>query len=146
MRVFANLLIGMIFGFGLLLGGMTNPAKVLNFLDFAGTFDPSLAFVMAGAVVVAAIGLRVIRARETPVLARSFELPTRRGIDARLIGGSVLFGLGWGLVGFCPGPAFASLGTGSMGAALFVAAMMAGFFLARIAGQSGVASPRMRAG
>jgi uncharacterized membrane protein YedE/YeeE len=131
MSVLANLLIGLLFGCGLVISGMTDPAKVLNFLDVTGTWDPSLAFVMGGAVVVAAIGFRLTLARQRPLLAPRFELVDRTRVDGRLLGGAALFGIGWGLVGFCPGPAFAALSTGTLGPAVFVVAMLAGMLAGR---------------
>jgi uncharacterized membrane protein YedE/YeeE len=133
MRVLANFLIGLLFGTGLFVGGMTDPAKVLNFLDVSSTFDPSLAFVMGGAVAVGAVGLRLVLSRQRPLLAPRFDLPARATIDGRLVGGAALFGIGWGLVGFCPGPAFAALSTGSAGAWAFVAAMATGMAAGRLA-------------
>ncbi len=126
MAITLNFLIGLLFGLGLVVGGMTNPAKVLNFLDFTGSFDPSLAFVMGGAVLVAAAGLRLAIARGRPLFASAFELPRRRDIESRLVGGAALFGIGWGLVGFCPAPAVSALATFEAGPAIFVAAMLAG--------------------
>ncbi|MBS9476381.1 DUF6691 family protein [Ancylobacter radicis] len=129
--ILVNLGIGLIFGVGLVISGMSNPAKVLNFLDLAGTFDPSLAFVMGGAVLVAFIGFRLALSRPAPLLAPRFQLPTRSDIDARLIVGPALFGIGWGLGGFCPGPAFTALGLGATGTLIFVPAMLAGMWAAR---------------
>ena len=106
---------GIMFGLGLVISGMANPAKVLNFLDVAGTWDPSLAFVMVGAVAVTAIGYRLVLARPKPLLASSFHLPTQRRLDARIFVGPAIFGIGWGLSGFCPGPAVTSLGLAAPG-------------------------------
>lgn len=114
------------FGLGLVISQMSNPAKVLNFLDFSGAWDPSLAFVMGGALMVATIGFKLARQLKTPLLAESFHLPRRTEIDARLICGAALFGIGWGLVGFCPGPALTALGFGRWEPVLFVAAMIIG--------------------
>ncbi|WP_431270253.1 DUF6691 family protein [Dankookia sp. P2] len=125
-RILAALAAGALFGTGLVLSGMANPAKVLAFLDLAGNWDPSLAFVMAGAIPVAAIGFRLGARRAAPLCAPAFAAPARGAIDARLLGGAVLFGLGWGLAGFCPGPALAALGFGGWKASLFVASMLAG--------------------
>jgi uncharacterized membrane protein YedE/YeeE len=129
----ANILVafvcGLVFGLGLVISQMANPAKVLNFLDFAGRWDPSLAFVMSGAVVTAAIGFRLAWRSKAPLLAESFHLPQKARIDARLVGGAALFGTGWGLVGFCPGPALTALSFGGWEAALFVAAMIVGMML-----------------
>src|SRR3954467_13179800 len=135
MPVLLQFAIGLIFGLGLLISGMSNPAKVLNFLDLsgigAGTWDPSLAFVMAGAVAVTFIGFRLVLKRPQPLFAESFHLPTKSEIDWRIVLGPAIFGVGWGLAGFCPGPAFTALGFGSNAALLFVLAMLAGMVLAR---------------
>ena len=136
MRNAVNLLAGLIFGLGLLISGMANPAKVQNFLDLAGTFDPSLIFVMAGAVVVTFAGYRLVLRRPRPVLAERFYLPTAKDIDARLVGGAALFGIGWGLSGFCPGPAITSLALLAKGTLVFVPAMLAGILLARLVMQA----------
>ncbi|MBR1124388.1 YeeE/YedE family protein [Bradyrhizobium lablabi] len=149
MRVLIQFVIGVIFGLGLLVSGMSDPAKVLNFLDFggvsAGTWDPSLAFVMAGAVAVTLIGYRLVLKRPRPLLAEQFHVPGRDDIDLRIVVGPVIFGVGWGLSGFCPGPALTALGFGAPRAFLFVAAMLAGMMLARwIAGRparSGIVTP-----
>jgi uncharacterized membrane protein YedE/YeeE len=125
----AALLAGLVFGFGLLISGMANPAKVLGFLDLAGAWDPSLAFVMAGAVAVAAVAFAVASKRASAWLGTPMALPSNRDIDRRLIVGSLAFGAGWGLVGFCPGPALVALGTGHLKALVFVAAMLAGMFV-----------------
>jgi uncharacterized protein len=122
----AALVAGLVFGLGLVVSQMTNPAKVLNFLDVFGAWDPSLMFVMAGAIPVAAIGFALARRRHRTVLGEAIHLPKRSAIDARLIGGAVLFGIGWGLVGFCPGPAIAALGFGRPEAILVVVAVIAG--------------------
>ena len=132
MSILVNLGLGLLFGFGLIVSGMSDPAKVLNFLDLAGTFDPSLAFVMGGAVMVAFIGFRLVLKREAPLLSPRFQLPTRSDIDARLIVGPALFGIGWGLGGFCPGPAFTALGLAAPGTLAFVPAMLAGMWAARL--------------
>ena len=129
-RGIAALAAGVLFGFGLTLSQMVNPAKVLGFLDIAGDWDPSLALVMGGAATVSIISFRLILRRKTPLLAGVFRLPGRREIDARLIGGSALFGIGWGLVGFCPGPAVAALAFVPGEVAAFVGAMVAGSLLA----------------
>lgn len=132
MSILVNLGLGLLFGIGLVVSGMSDPAKVLNFLDLFGTFDPSLAFVMGGAVLVAFIGFRLALARQAPVLAPRFQLPTRRDIDTRLIVGAALFGIGWGLGGFCPGPAFTALGLAAAGTLVFLPAMIAGMWAARL--------------
>jgi uncharacterized membrane protein YedE/YeeE len=124
-------LIGVIFGTGIVVSGMANPAKVVNFFDVAGTWDPSLAFVMGGALVVAGIGYRLVFLRGRPLFEGKFMLPTARNLDARLIGGSALFGVGWGIAGFCPGGALPALGTGRIEVILFVIAMLGGIFAAK---------------
>ena len=125
------LVAGTLFGFGLALSQMVNPAKVLAFLDLAGAWDPSLAFVMLGAVAVTFAAFPAVLRRSRPVLAETFALPTKREIDARLISGAAVFGVGWGLVGLCPGPAVASLAYFLPKSVLFLAAMFAGAALAR---------------
>ena len=122
-------LAGLIFGTGLILSGMVNPAKVLGFLDLAGRWDPSLALVMAGAIAVGLPGFFVAGRRQKTLLATPMLLPATRRIDARLVIGSVLFGAGWGLAGFCPGPALVALGAGYGKALAFVAAMIAGMLV-----------------
>lgn len=120
---------GLIFGLGLLLSGMANPEKVLGFLDLAGPWDPSLALVMAGAIAVGVIAFRVATTRDRTMLGMSFRLPGKSGIDRRLVIGSLLFGVGWGLAGFCPGPALVAMGAGQSKAVVFVVAMLAGMAL-----------------
>lgn len=135
LRAAAALASGLVFGLGLAVSGMMNPAKVIGFLDVAGDWDPTLAFVMGGALLVAVPAYRLIPKRERPVLEEEFSLPRKEAVDAPLVGGSVLFGVGWGLVGFCPGPAIAALGTGLVPVFAFVAAMLAGMALhARLKG------------
>lgn len=129
MRIFNAFVCGLVFGLGLLLSGMADPAKVLGFLDLAGRWDPSLAFVMAGAIGFAVPAFFLARRRRTSVLGAPMQLPAATHIDARLIGGSLLFGGGWGLAGFCPGPALVNAGSGEPRAWLFVAAMIAGMAL-----------------
>ena len=124
--------IGLLFGIGLLVSGMANPAKVLAFLDVTGRWDPSLAFVMAGAVAVSAAGYRVARRRGRPVLAPRLDIPTRRDLDPRLLVGAAVFGLGWGLAGLCPGPAMTILSVVPAPAATFVAAMAVGMLMFRL--------------
>ncbi len=124
--------VGLLFGLGLLVSGMSDPAKVLAFLDMAGHWDPSLAFVMAGAVAVSALGTLMARRRGRPVLGSRLEIPARRDLDPRLVGGAAIFGLGWGLAGLCPGPALTLLTVAPMQAATFVAAMLAGMLLVRL--------------
>ncbi|MGW9231355.1 DUF6691 family protein [Pseudorhizobium sp. NPDC055634] len=125
----AALASGIVFGLGLSLSGMLNPAKVQGFLDVFGAWDPSLAFVLGGAVVVAFIGVQVMKRMRHPAFDDSFHLPTSRRIDPPLVVGSALFGLGWGIGGFCPGPAVAALSMGIPQTALFVVAMLAGMAL-----------------
>ena len=125
----ASFACGLLFAFGLVTGGMTQPSKVVGFLDFTGAFDPSLALVMGGALVTHGLLRRFVVARGRPLLAGRFQLPTRSDIDGRLIAGSALFGVGWGLGGFCPGPALVSLGAGAHAAMVFVPAMLAGMLL-----------------
>jgi uncharacterized membrane protein YedE/YeeE len=120
---------GLVFGLGLLLSGMADPAKVLGFLDLAGAWDPSLAFVMAGAIAVGLIAFAIARRRTVSLLGADMKLPTNRAIDRRLVLGSLLFGAGWGLAGFCPGPALVALGMGTGKAVVFVLAMLAGMGL-----------------
>jgi len=120
---------GVVFAVGLGIGGMTQPAKVIGFLDFAGNWDPSLAFVMIGAISIHAFLYRVIRKRPSPLFSPAFSLPTRTDIDLSLVGGAVIFGLGWGLAGFCPGPALTSIGSGNSSPVIFSVAMIAGMFL-----------------
>ncbi len=117
---------GLLFAVGLAVGGMTQPAKIVGFLDFSGDWDPSLAFVMVGAIAVHAASYRLVMKRSSPIFAPRFLVPTRRDIDVPLVAGAALFGVGWGLGGYCPGPAIASLGSLSSNAALFVAALLAG--------------------
>ena len=126
MKTLSALVSGAIFGLGLTISGMINPAKVLGFLDLFGAWDPSLAFVMGGAFAVTAVGYRLAWRRPGPAFEARFALPTANDVDARLVAGSALFGLGWGLVGLCPGPAIAALGVGGGEAALFFAAMAVG--------------------
>ena len=129
MLAFTSLLSGLVFGFGLILSGMANPAKVLGFLDLFGRWDPSLGLVMGGAVAVASVVFFLARRRTVSLLGAAMRLPTARLIDRRLVVGSVLFGVGWGIAGFCPGPALVALGMGEGKAVLFVLAMLAGMGL-----------------
>jgi uncharacterized membrane protein YedE/YeeE len=122
-------LVGLLFGIGLCLAGMTNASKVLAFLDLAGAWDPSLAFVMGGAIAVALIAFRIAARRSASLSGEPFHWPTAKAIDARLVGGSLLFGVGWGLVGLCPGPAIVDIGFLDGRAALFVLAMAGGMAL-----------------
>jgi uncharacterized membrane protein YedE/YeeE len=129
MRMIVALFSGALFGLGLAVSGMINPAKVIGFLDLAGEWDPTLAFVMGGALLVAIPAFRLILGRPRPILAGDFALPTKSTLDARLLGGAALFGVGWGLSGFCPGPAVAALVAGLAPVFAFVAAMVAGMVL-----------------
>jgi len=126
MTSFFALLSGLIFGIGLIVSGMTDPAKVLGFLDLAGTWDPSLALVMGGAIAIGLIAFTIARKRSLSLLGLPMQLPTARQLDRRLILGSLTFGIGWGLAGICPGPALVLLGEGVTQGALFIAAMLAG--------------------
>ncbi|WP_315802643.1 DUF6691 family protein [Bradyrhizobium sp. SZCCHNS3002] len=136
MIIFIQFTVGLVFGLGLLLSGMSNPEKVLDFLDFAairsGGWDPSLILVMAGAVGVAFIGFRLVFRRRRPVLGDQFHLPSSQVLDWRIATGPAIFGIGWGLAGICPGPAFVALGYGSPAVVLFVTAMMIGMAAARM--------------
>jgi uncharacterized membrane protein YedE/YeeE len=129
MRVLAALLAGLVFGIGLIVSGMADPAKVLGFLDLAGAWDPSLALVMAGAVAVGLVAFAVAGWRTTSLLGAEMQLPTARHVDRRLVVGSLLFGAGWGIAGFCPGPGLVALGMGEFKALVFVAAMLVGMGL-----------------
>jgi uncharacterized membrane protein YedE/YeeE len=124
-------LIGLVFGTGMALSGMANPAKVLNFFDFAGQWDPSLAVVMASALLVTAIGYRVVLRRDKPIMEARFHLPTGRKLDLPLVAGSAIFGIGWGISGFCPGGAIPALGLAEPSAWIFVGTMLAGIAAAR---------------
>jgi uncharacterized membrane protein YedE/YeeE len=129
MPIAASLFAGLLFGIGLIVSGMANPAKVLGFLDLAGAWDPSLAFVMAGAIAVGLGAFAVARGRKASYLGLDMKLPDSRRIDRRLIGGSLVFGIGWGIAGFCPGPALVVFGMGDAKAVVFVVAMLAGMGL-----------------
>ena len=126
MTAFTSWLAGLVFGVGLIVSGMANPAKVLGFLDLGGAWDPSLALVMAGAIGVAAVAFALARKRTMSMLGGAMKLPGSRDIDRRLVIGSALFGMGWGLAGFCPGPGLVALGMGEQKALVFVVAMLAG--------------------
>ena len=126
MVTLASVLAGLVFGLGLIVSGMANPAKVLGFLDLTGPWDPSLAFVMAGAVVVGAVAFAVANMRTASLLGVTMQLPSGQRLDRRLMVGSALFGVGWGVAGFCPGPALVALGMGEGKALVFVIAMLVG--------------------
>jgi len=130
-RALAAGLIGLVFGTGIAISGMANPAKVLNFFDIAGTWDPSLLLVMGAALGITAIGYRFVLKRPRPVLEEKFHVPVNRKVDLPLIGGSAVFGIGWGIAGFCPGGAIPALGLGEPSAWIFVAAMLTGIAGAR---------------
>jgi uncharacterized membrane protein YedE/YeeE len=129
MHIVTALIVGLVFGIGLIVAGMTNPAKVQGFLDLAGPWDPSLAFVMGGAILVGLVAFRFAGKRERALLGDAMCLPTATRIDRRLVLGSLAFGAGWGLAGFCPGPALASLATGGVKALIFIGAMVAGMIV-----------------
>ncbi len=129
MFALSALLSGLVFGLGLIISGMANPAKVLGFLDLAGAWDPSLAFVMGGAILVGFFAFLIAKKRTRSFIGAEMKLPTASAIDRRLLTGSALFGAGWGVAGFCPGPALAALGTGEPKALVFVAAMLAGMVI-----------------
>lgn len=129
MKNIIGLAAGLIFGLGLIISGMADPAKVQNFLDMFGTWDPSLAFVMAGAIAVTMPGFWLITRRTKPFFHHSFHFPTRQDLDGRLLTGAAIFGVGWGLGGFCPGPALTALSVGATGTIAFVVTMLAGMAL-----------------
>ena len=131
MRNFLTLVSGLLFGLGVTISGMVNPMKVLNFMDITGAFDPTLLFVMGAGLAVTVVGYRLVLRRQTPIFADRFHLPEITAIDVRLLGGAALFGIGWGLSGFCPGPAIASLVFGQMQSIAFVAAMAVGMVVTR---------------
>ena len=132
MRILVNLVAGLIFGIGLVISGMADPAKVLNFLDIAGSWDPSLAFVMAGAIAVTVAGYWFVLRRPRPILEQRFHVPAASEIDRPLLIGSAIFGLGWGFAGFCPGPAITSLGLAATGTLIFVPSMLIGIAAASL--------------
>lgn len=129
MKILVAALAGIVFGIGLALSGMSDPAKVLNFLDIAGTWDPTLAFVMGGALCVTTPGFYLARRRARPLFDTDFHIPGRSDIDARLLSGAAIFGIGWGIAGLCPGPALADIASGLPVILFFVAAMVAGALL-----------------
>lgn len=128
---------GALFGAGLVVSGMVKPAKVVGFLDFAGKWDASLMFVMAGAVAVYLVAYRLITRRRAPLFDTRFHIPTRKDIDLRLLAGAAVFGVGWGLGGYCPGPGLVSIGAGAIPALVFVAAMTAGMWLESLTAKIG---------
>lgn len=129
MHNLVSLLVGLLFGIGLIVSGMADPARVLGFLDLAGLWDPSLAFVMAGAIAIGSVGFGMAGRRKRSLLGLSMQMPAVRHIDRRLITGGLLFGAGWGLAGFCPGPALVAVGAGHSQALIFVVAMLAGMLV-----------------
>ena len=139
--VLTSLLAGLVFGLGLIVSGMADPAKVLGFLDLAGAWDPSLAFVMAGAIAIAALAFLLAKRRTVSFVGAAMKLPASREIDRRLVLGSVLFGIGWGVAGFCPGPGLVALGMGELKALAFVAAMLFGMGLFELIERRRQASP-----
>lgn len=130
MKITIALVAGLVFGLGLSLGGMTQPAVVLGFLDLFGEWNPRLAFVMGGAVLTTAIGYQAAFRRGQPLFEPTFQLPKATRFDARLVGGAALFGIGWGIAGYCPGPALASLTAATPSLAVLIATMVAGWWLA----------------
>lgn len=131
LRLAVTYLIGLTFGAGIIISGMANPAKVLNFFDFAGTWDPSLMFVMGSALAVTFVGYRIVFRRPAPVFDAKFAVPTNRNLDARLLGGAAVFGIGWGLAGFCPGGLLPVVSTFETPVLIFTGALLAGIFAAR---------------
>ena len=132
-KTVSALISGMVFGLGIAISGMANPAKVLNFFDIAGIWDPSLIFVMGGGLITTAIGYRILYGRRAkPIYEARYHLPTSRDLDVKLVGGSALFGVGWGIAGFCPGGAIPALGIGFAPTATFIGAMLVGMWLARL--------------
>jgi len=132
MRNLLTVFTGLIFGIGLIMSGMTNPAKVQNFLDLFGTWDPSLALVMGGAILITMPGFWLVQKRQTPFFEDSFLIPQKTNLDFYLLTGSAIFGIGWGLGGFCPGPVIVSISNGSTGTILFVITMLIGMVLAKL--------------
>ncbi len=131
MKLVIAYIVGLIFGLGISISGMGNAAKVLNFFDIAGSWDPSLIFVMGGALVTTFLGYRIVLKRPHPILDQRFHLPTRKDLDGRLIGGSIVFGIGWGIAGFCPGGALPMIGSFRPEVLLFVGALVLGILIAK---------------
>ena len=142
----AGLIAGLLFGLGLCLSGMTDPAVVQGFLDIAGAWNPALIFVMAGGVVVTFLGYRFLVPKSRPLWASGFSLPTATKLDAPLLTGAAIFGIGWGLAGYCPGPAVVSLASGRSGVIIFVLAMLTGMILVRWMRAGGWATMKRQAG
>lgn len=145
MQIFMALLVGLLFGIGLIVSGMTHPAKVVSFLDLAGNWDPSLGFVMGGAILVGVFAFGLARNRKQSLLGAPMRLPTATDIDRRLVLGSLAFGAGWGLAGYCPGPALASLASGGDKPLLFTLAMLAGMALFEVLERISAARARGKA-
>ena len=145
MQIVMALAVGLVFGIGLIVSGMTDPAKVIGFLDLAGNWDPSLAFVMGGAILVGFIAFSVARGLDRSLLGTAMRLPTATSIDHRLVLGSLAFGAGWGLAGFCPGPALASLAYGGTKPLIFTLAMLGGMALFEMLDQLSAARTRIKA-
>lgn len=141
MRIMTSLLAGLVFGIGLIISGMTNPAKVLGFLDLAGLWDPSLALVMGGAIAVGVLAFGIARKRSKSLLGDPMRLPGATQVDRRLLLGGLAFGVGWGLAGFCPGPALASLATGGAKPAIFTVAMIAGMVIYELLERASAPAP-----
>lgn len=137
MHIVVSLIAGLVFGIGIMVSGMASPAKVLNFFDVAGTWDPSLMFVMGGALITTLIGYQLVFKKTRPISDQSFHLPTKSDIDFRLVGGSAIFGIGWGIAGFCPGGAIPAIGTGRAEVLVFAGALIAGILITRLALQLG---------
>ncbi|MYM80578.1 YeeE/YedE family protein [Duganella sp. FT50W] len=146
MQVLMALIVGLVFGIGLIVAGMTNPAKVQGFLDLTGNWDPSLACVMGGAILVGLFTFRFAGKRERSLLGAAMRLPTANRIDLRLVLGGLAFGAGWGLAGFCPGPALASLATGGANVLIFTGAMLAGMIVFELLERSTAALSRPHGG
>lgn len=134
MHIIISLIAGLVFGLGLVISGMSNPSKVLNFLDLFGAFDPSLIFVMAGGIMTTFIGYRLVWRTGKPLLSGEYQKSVTLPVDGRLVAGAAIFGIGWGLVGLCPGPALTSLSFGALSALIFVAAMLIGMAVQRVVG------------
>lgn len=126
MNIFTSLIAGLIFGLGLILSGMANPSKIIGFLDITGQWDPSLLFVMVGALAISFFAFHYVSKRETTCLQQTVQLPNAKQIDQKLVIGSITFGMGWGIAGYCPGPALTSLLTGNLEPVIFVVAMLTG--------------------
>ena len=146
MQILTALMAGLLFGIGLIVSGMTDPAKVVGFLDLAGNWDPSLAFVMGGAILVGVFAFGVARKRERSLLGAPMRLPTATRIDRRLVLGSLAFGAGWGLAGYCPGPALASLVSGGEKPLVFTLAMLAGMALFEVLERAAIARTQREGG